>query len=344
MNKSIFVINIGWVDGNYDRSEKVYGSKKYPNGIAGHEVFNFKKSKDGSYYAYIPHIKKDKLGRIKSITKLGANKEDKKISNVFVIVTSLNKTPGQPRKLIGYYEDATVFSEPLESSRKVKGDKVLYYIKAEKAKCFSADKRPISPITFAKSKGDGHMSSESPIWYPDLNKQSVLSQINKTMELLGKKPISHVASNGSCASKSSGTNATSKKEYTKVVDYIGKIENKHASLEKSFKAFLESKKVLHRFNAESLDNNGYIDCVFKHNKEEYTCELKPTVGRNSVKYAIRLAIGQLFEYVFVYGRLSSKKVIVLQDEPDEKQKAFLKDLKILYLYETGTGIFKGNIF
>ncbi len=138
------------------------------------------------------------------------------------------------------------------------------------------------------------------------------------------------------------TNATSNLEYIEYEIKAQKVKyrNRHNSLEKSFKKFLELIKV-----QDIEKDKTYIDFQFIQNNKQYICELKPTDDEKEIKYAVQGAIGQILGYS--YNKNYDEKIIVFQNKPSGENLKFLNYLKsqhqISYLYETKEGYFEGNI-
>ena len=167
----------------------------------------------------------------------------------------------------------------------------------------------------------------SEIWkeYTNFNISTEISEINNTSWSETKK-----------------RNATCELEFIdyKIQEHFIKRHNRHNLLEKSFKTYLEGIKALNIIQ----DDDDFIDFQFKFNNQKFVCELKPSENQNEIKYAIRDAVGQILQYS--YERKSTKRIIVFQAKPDNKNKSFLdyleKEHKIYYLYEEKKGKFFGN--
>lgn len=94
----------------------------------------------------------------------------------------------------------------------------------------------------------------------------------------------------------------------------------HYALQEKFIAYLQKN------GYSPLENQDCIDVQYKRDGKRVIVEVKPT-KKVPPKYAIRAAIGQLFEYRFFYQKDADLE-IVLDDEPSEKDKKFLKHLCI----------------
>lgn len=130
----LLVINLSWFEGNYDKKAKTSASgfayaKEDPY---VHECFNFK-NKGGSYYAFVPGISS------LNIKRLGALPSDSSISDVFVIFISKDSKIGT-RKIIGYYENATVFKKYQKGPNKMNGQNIYYLVSSSTAKVFPVEK------------------------------------------------------------------------------------------------------------------------------------------------------------------------------------------------------------
>lgn len=151
--------------------------------------------------------------------------------------------------------------------------------------------------------------------------------------------------NSAYLSTTQKTNATSEVEYIKYTykQLSGVRLNKHNPLEKSFKKFLISKGV----KEDNIKQNcHFTDFIFTHKGKKYLCELKPST-QAQIKYAIRLAIGQLIEYDYNDKSIYDYKVIIFQGKPTKEVKLYLTHLKskygLYYLGERKKGYFIGNL-
>lgn len=175
----LLVVNLSWIDGNYDEKAKTMSSgfAYAKNNPYVHECFNFK-NKNGCYYAYVP--KAPSL----DIRRLGANCSDSAISGVLVIFVSKDNK-NNARKIIGYYENATVFKNLRKGPNVLNGQNIHYLISSHTAKVFPIEKRPVIE-GISSFKGSNGLMGRNPWWYPDLNKYNIAHIVSKMLTHIGK--------------------------------------------------------------------------------------------------------------------------------------------------------------
>jgi HNH nuclease len=175
----LLVVNLSWFDGNYDKKAKTSASgfaysKENPY---VHECFNFK-NKNGYYYAYVPGMSSLNIQRI------GANRSEDSISNVFVIFISKDEK-SNARKIIGYYENATVLKKSHKGPNILNGQNIYYLISSQKAKVFPVEKRPVID-GISSFKGSRGLFGQKAVWYPDLSNTNVVHIVSKMLVDIGK--------------------------------------------------------------------------------------------------------------------------------------------------------------
>lgn len=112
---------------------------------------------------------------------------------------------------------------------------------------------------------------------------------------------------------------------------IIKVHPKHNLLEAEYRDHLKRQGVL-----ASLQNDRGMDFFYDH-PEHGRCiaELKPCEA-GETRYAIRHALGQLFEYRY-HQEPSAKIITVLSVEPSEDEKAYLKSLNVGCAWPSDSG-------
>lgn len=131
---------------------------------------------------------------------------------------------------------------------------------------------------------------------------------------------------------SSGANASSNNSFSYWIEGNRNVEPLHSKLQARFVRFLSERNIKYE------EDKQYIDVKYEINNEVHFCEIKPT-EKILTKYAIRIAIGQLFEYRY---KIDGKAilVIVLSTMPKKEEISFIKHLKIkLFYYENKVGTF-----
>lgn len=110
----LLISKVQWME-HYTGEKKVYnpwgkwvGKEKHPPG----ERFNFQKHKDGNYYAHIP------LNGNLRLSRLGAEDSDNIEGVTIVFVAPWPDRDPKGLAVVGYYDDATVYSRPTKLKEK----------------------------------------------------------------------------------------------------------------------------------------------------------------------------------------------------------------------------------
>lgn len=120
------------------------------------------------------------------------------------------------------------------------------------------------------------------------------------------------------------SNAPAETAYTYWVEGNRSVEPKHAFLQGKFCQWL----IANGYKYE--ENKDYVDVRYHIGNSLVFAEVKPT-ETVSPKYAIRIAIGQLFEYRFRLNH-QGKLAIVISSEPAKEDVAFVQSLGITLIY------------
>ncbi len=130
-----------------------------------------------------------------------------------------------------------------------------------------------------------------------------------------------------------GSNAPSDRRFEYWVKGIRSVEPLHDRLQKLFVEHLKAKGINPR------ENVAYLDVQYTTGGATTFCEIKPT-DNVETRYAIRAAIGQLFECRYEKQTPAAALEIVLGSKPRKGEIGFVKSLKIgLTYYDTAIGKF-----
>ena len=95
-------------------------------------------------------------------------------------------------------------------------------------------------------------------------------------------------------------------------------------------------KHLRRQGVEPVENADHIDVQYQQHGNTVFSEIKPTENVDT-RYAIRAAIGQLFEYRFHKGQQDVALEIVIGSKPKKKEIAFVESLGLRLTYAGKSG-------
>jgi hypothetical protein len=130
-----------------------------------------------------------------------------------------------------------------------------------------------------------------------------------------------------------GSNAPSDRRFQYWVEGDRTVEPLHDLLQKQYVQHLKDQGV------SPEENKDYIDVQYLATGARTFCEIKPT-DNVATRFAIRAAIGQLFEHRYRQKVLTARLVIVLGSKPDACEVGFVQSLGIeLTYYDTKTGAF-----
>lgn len=115
-----------------------------------------------------------------------------------------------------------------------------------------------------------------------------------------------------------GGNAPAANSFSYWVEGKRNVEPLHAKLQAMFVKHLSELGIKYK------ENVNYIDVQYNQNKQLYYCEIKPTENI-ATKYAIRIAVGQLMEYIF-FNDSHAIPEIVLSTRPGKSEIDFVKSL------------------
>lgn len=124
-------------------------------------------------------------------------------------------------------------------------------------------------------------------------------------------------------SERGGANRPTDMLYEYLVEGKRTVHPQHTDLQNDFVSYLKSQSIECEQNT-----HGYIDILYKNNELPVIAEVKPAESVGT-KYAIRAAIGQLFEYRYTYNKSYSaipRVHIVVDKKPEENEIEFVKSL------------------
>ena len=176
----ILVCRVAWMPYYRSNEELAVGGGAHVNkGKLPHESLNFLPV-DDTYYGYVQY-KGKKLG----IEKLGAEREDKKVSDVLVVFCA-EHPESRDFLVVGWYDDATVYRQRIRRPKPRRGVSFTAddaTLAAESERCFRIPRaRDNPPSDFG---GIGHQN----IWYGLSNKKA---RNNKRVQAFRKRLIAYI--------------------------------------------------------------------------------------------------------------------------------------------------------
>lgn len=130
-----------------------------------------------------------------------------------------------------------------------------------------------------------------------------------------------------------GSNRPTDMSYSYWIEGNRTVNPKHAPLQAAFVLHLESLGI-----TCAQDTPDYIDIMYTEKRKLVITEVKPAESIGT-KYAIRAAIGQLFEYRHTIKEPSALLHIVLDKAPTKDEINFVKSLQFILSYRDKSGKF-----
>lgn len=308
--------NIGWMgryEGLVGKPDKIVGGGKWvAEHKTGHEVCNFLACGDGYVYGHLEtaHGKADRNIRIETIGGIGDF-----VDGIDVIWTATDPDE-RGRKVVGWYRNATVFRQRQQfsspPSKQHRRDEVTTYrirALADDVRRLDLDER-----TLTMGRGPGWMG-HTPWWVPsDDGSSDVLNFVRRTRSLLDGRAGENAKNPDESKSPSNSPSAASDAYSRYVEAYEVLITPRHSTLQTRFEHFLSTNGASElRANVASVDLR-YRDAE----KGAILAEIKPC-ERESARYAIRTAMGQLLDY-----RQRAKRdtllLIVIETKPTDEDR------------------------
>lgn len=289
----IFFCNIGWMsryEGLKGKPDKIVGGGKWvAKNKKGHEICNFAAADDGYIYGHVETIKGKRDRKIR-ITSIDPDAEEE-VTGVDVVWTATDPDGGG-RKIVGWYQGATVFRDrqSFESapSKQHGLDGINNYrirVRAKNAHRLDIDERQLQ-----LGRGLGWMG-HTPWWTPKVDASPEIKKfVSRVRKLIGNKP--RVARRKNTKPTNPNTPGAAASPYSRYVEaYEAEISPRHDKLQKRFEKF-----VLKAGVTELKPNMKSVDLRYRdESKQLVLAEVKPCDSSNA-RYAIRTAIGQLLDY------------------------------------------------
>lgn len=290
----VLFCNIAWMDrySGLSLTDVPKGGGQYviQNGLAG-EVCNFTPADDNKIYGHFETIKGD-LDREVRLERLGADKAADYVDGVDVVWTAPYKGSGS-RHVIGWYKNARVFRQRQEvdpdslSAAHARDGIGSYRViaRAEDAVLLPPASRSLS---YKRGKGWGGQASW---WYinPDGNPEvaSFLRKVRKLMDSYTDQGGADAASGNGARNSGSAT----KQAYRKYVEgYEAIIHPRHNVLQQQAMRWFKSHGA-----TDVVADVGGVDFQYRDSGGVVLVEVKPTEP-GTTRFAIRTALGQLFDY------------------------------------------------
>lgn len=306
--------NVAWMK-NYagrDASDPPKGGGRHvvSEGRAGEEL-NFVEADDGYVCGHFDTIK-DELDRKIKIERLGASSSADFVDGIDVVWTAPVEGT-DPRCVIGWYENARVYRErvPYDGiypSLQHEHDEILSFRVRARAKdvhLIPSGERNES-LYLERRKG---WRGQASWWYADDTKEPAAKDFVRRIHAIigGKLPAFDRPPARSRGKQRAGQAAAD--GYTKYLKHHEvKISPRHNKLEKLFEDYLHRTVQGLQFLPSFYDDMRFTD----EKGEEVMVEVKATEA-STVRFAIRTAMGQLFDYR-QQQRWKGKQLIVVETE------------------------------
>ncbi|MBW9089827.1 hypothetical protein JNB91_18590 [Rhizobium wenxiniae] len=306
--------NIAWMK-NYagrDAKDPPKGGGGYvvSEGRAGEEL-NFVEADDGYVYGHFETIK-DNVDRDVKIERLGTSTSAEFIDGVDVVWTA--PVDGKdPRCVIGWYKNARVYRkrqrfDGVYPSGQHELDDVLSF--RVRARAEDAHRIPVSKrdegLYLGRGKG---WSGQASWWYADDTTdpaaqnfvEGIRTIIRGEIPAFDRPPVRSRVKHRAGQATADG--------YTRYVErHEVRVSPRHNKLEKRFKDYLQRTVRGLQFLPTFCDDMRFID----GKGQEVMVEVKPTEV-SSIRFAIRTAMGQLFDYR-QQQRWEGRQLIVVETE------------------------------
>lgn len=339
MDDKFIYFNIGWME-HYQGAKKqdnIVGGGEYVEETGhGGEVCNFLPADDGQVYGHVETISGETDRSIQVIDRLGATGRPS-VDNVTVIwvATNPDETGGH---IVGWYRNAKVFRQrqlhdDLDLPTKWHEiDEVESYIAvaaAEDVYLVPLEQRTLSFGSHANGR-PGQTGWRVPD-KNDLQQMAFLKKLKKFMvQIEGQNPDSKASSQAPL--ENTRGNSTAKSPYVRYVDaYEIQIHPKHNKLQKRFAKHL--KKDL---GVISEEDKNFVDLRYTDPKTGLVlAEIKPCTRENA-RFAIRTAIGQLYDYAQTEDDASKLLIVTeIKPKPKDQQLALENGFGIAFPKKTG---------
>lgn len=290
----MFFCNIGWMsryEGLSGKPDKIVGGGKYvSDNDSGGEVCNFLIADDGMVYGYVETFKNNHDRKIR-LEAIGGQGD--RVDGVDVVWTATDPQE-KGRRVVGWYRNATVFRERQEFSKSpskqhAKDELTSFHIRARSQDVVRLD---IDERELAMGKGPGWMG-QTPWWTPPSNPRAEVQRfLSNVRALIDGRSSRKEARSTKLVDGSQNSPAAPADPYVRYVQaYEIEITPRHNELQARFETHLKKLGV-----GEMWPDVASVDLRYRDpNKGLVLAEVKPC-DKGSVRYAIRTAIGQLFDY------------------------------------------------
>lgn len=324
-----FFCNITWMknyNGRID-SDPPLGGGDFPekHGYCNEEC-NFVKCADGFVYGHF-EVSKNNIIRQVNIERLGAEKNSPFVDGIDVVWTAPRKGL-DPRVVVGWYKNARIyrnrqefngFASPLHREAKL----IQYNVRAkhEDAVLIQSDKRDLE-----LRRGQRGWSGQASWWYADQTQnaeaRAFVAKVREIMELTSFISF-NTQENDRNPPPGSRAGAAAQESYIRYLrEYEVQIHPRHSNLQKKFEKFLKE------INPDTKFLPTYRDDLRYENARcgKVMVEVKPA-DADSIRFAIRTAIGQLCDYKQNRGWTDRQLIVVESEVKSEDDKRLALDNK-----------------
>ena len=323
----ILFCNISWMKSYAGRStnDPPLGGGKFPESEGWcNEECNFVPCEDGYVYGHFETFKKGQDRQV-HLERLGASKTDGFLDGVDVVWTA--PTNGRdPRVVVGWSRNARVyrwrqeFNEQFPSTQHQKDNISSFQIRAR------ADDVVLLPLAkriMKLSRGKG-WSGQVSWWYADkTNNVAARHFVQKVKASIDEQHITSVSAvgGGNKPGKKGAAGAAASEPYQCYVkQHEAHIDPRHHKLQQKFEQFLHEKYE----TKISFPKCFRDDLRYAVLGQSVMVEVKPTEP-NTLRFAIRTAIGQLLDYK-QHQQWTGRQLILVENEvknADDVQLAFV---------------------
>lgn len=287
----IVFCNVSWMQkyAGRDPDDPPLGGGGFPRvqGYCGEEC-NFVPGDDGFVYGHFETIK-GKIDRQVLIERLGAEKSANFVDGVDVVWTA-PELGNDPRVVVGWYRNARVHRRRMNfdgspPSDRHRDDEILSYV--VRARAEDAFLLPVDQRDLRLSRGSG-WSGQTSWWYAEYSADaSALAFVSSVRTLIEGGTVTSIA-----ASSDRRAGAASSVVHVRYFNsYETTVHPLHDQLQKRFVAYLRAQHPSVTFPASHRDDLRYTI----PGRQEVMVEVKPS-DKATVRFAIRLALGQLLDY------------------------------------------------
>lgn len=335
--RPIFFCNIGWMsryEGLDGKPDKIVGGGRWvaEHGNGG-EVCNFLKCPDGHFYGHVETIKGDHDRKLNLSSLDGAARDW--VAGVDVVWTATD--PDQRgRRVVGWYRNATVYRERQEFTRPPSKQHSRDGLSTYRVRARDAVRLELGDRRLTLGRGPGWMG-HAPWWTPASDASpEVHAFVRRVRSAMASDSRSRSSSGRTSTSSSKKSPSTARDAYQRYMEaYELEVSPRHHRLQSRFERYLNRIPSVTGVSP----NVGRVDVRFRIDRTGLVlAEVKPCDSSNA-RFAIRTAIGQLFDYA-QREKEPAHVLVVLEAKPNEEDAALALSNSVGVAYPISTTNFK----